>query len=108
MPSTAAEWDIEVSPEGADQPLFIKGYKLTLPRKCLQEEGMEGPLATNEMQTERWGVWQIAVWRSAQDEASLGCMARMRGGGEPQAWTGVMVLPDVTGGFLNVSSPEGE
>eukprot|EP00965_Chrysotila_dentata_P025605 850821-Pleurochrysis_carterae.AAC.1 len=88
QPSTGAEWDIEVTPEGTEQPLFIKGYKLTLPVGCLQEECMEGPLATSELHTERWGVWQIAVWRSAEDEASLGCVARMRGGGGPQAWTG--------------------
>eukprot|EP00965_Chrysotila_dentata_P012405 408257-Pleurochrysis_carterae.AAC.1 len=31
----------------------------------------------------------------------------MRGGGGPQAWTGVIILPAVMGGFLNVSSPEG-
>eukprot|EP00965_Chrysotila_dentata_P148689 4909908-Pleurochrysis_carterae.AAC.2 len=68
---------------------------------------MEGPLATNELYTERWGVWQMALWRSPEDEASLGCVARMRGEGGPQAWTGVMLLPAVMGGFLNVSSPEG-
>eukprot|EP00965_Chrysotila_dentata_P112252 3711217-Pleurochrysis_carterae.AAC.1 len=54
-PTTGAEWDIEVSPEGSEQPLFIKGYKLTLTFDCLQEEGLEGPLAMNEMHTERWG-----------------------------------------------------
>eukprot|EP00965_Chrysotila_dentata_P065056 2156844-Pleurochrysis_carterae.AAC.1 len=106
-PSTGAEWDIEVTPEGAEQPLFIKGYKLTMPAECLHEECMEGPLATNEMHTERWGVWQIALWRSAEDEASLGCVARMRGGGGPLAWTGVMTLPAVAGGFLNITTPEG-
>eukprot|EP00965_Chrysotila_dentata_P236171 6201166-Pleurochrysis_carterae.AAC.3 len=79
-PSTGAEWDIEVTPEGSEQPLFIKGYKLTLPVECLQEEGLEGPLATNEMQTERRGIWQIAVWRSEEDEASLGCVARRTAG----------------------------
>eukprot|EP00965_Chrysotila_dentata_P170641 5633270-Pleurochrysis_carterae.AAC.2 len=68
---------------------------------------MEAPLATNELHTDRWGTWQIAVWRGAEDEASLGCVARMRGGGGPQAWTGVIILPAVTGGFLNVSTPEG-
>eukprot|EP00965_Chrysotila_dentata_P080592 2659422-Pleurochrysis_carterae.AAC.1 len=59
------------------------------------------------MHTERWGVWQIAVWRGVEDEAKLACVARMRGGGGPQAWTGVMELQAVTGGFLNVTSPEG-
>eukprot|EP00965_Chrysotila_dentata_P162838 5377652-Pleurochrysis_carterae.AAC.1 len=59
------------------------------------------------MHTERWGEWQIALWRGAGDEAKLGCVARMRGGGGPQAWTGVMLLPAVAGGFLNVSTPEG-
>eukprot|EP00965_Chrysotila_dentata_P093979 3105730-Pleurochrysis_carterae.AAC.1 len=59
------------------------------------------------MQTERWGTWQIAVWRSEEDEACLGCVARMRGGGGPMTWTGVMELPAVTGGFLNVTTPEG-
>eukprot|EP00965_Chrysotila_dentata_P212242 6186903-Pleurochrysis_carterae.AAC.1 len=28
-------------------------------------------------------------------------------GGGPRAWTGVMELPAVAGGFLNVSTPEG-
>eukprot|EP00965_Chrysotila_dentata_P148619 4907497-Pleurochrysis_carterae.AAC.1 len=97
-PSTGAEWDIEITPEGVDQPLFIKGYKLTLPVECLREECMEGPLATNELHTERWGVWQIALWRGAEDEGSLGCVARMRGGGGPQAWNGTIILPAVTGG----------
>eukprot|EP00965_Chrysotila_dentata_P117931 3897961-Pleurochrysis_carterae.AAC.1 len=106
-PSTGVEWDIEVTPKGTDQPLFIKGYKLTVPAECLQEESMEGPLATNELHTERWGVWQIALWRCEEDEASLGCVARMRGRGGPQAWTGVMLLPAVAGGFLKVSTPEG-
>eukprot|EP00965_Chrysotila_dentata_P118959 3933318-Pleurochrysis_carterae.AAC.1 len=59
------------------------------------------------MHTERWGVWQIALWRSAEDEAKLACVARMRGGGGPQARTGVMELPAVTGGFFTVSTPEG-
>eukprot|EP00965_Chrysotila_dentata_P054836 1820914-Pleurochrysis_carterae.AAC.1 len=106
-PTTGAEWDLEVTPEGADQPLFIKGYKLTLPAACVREEGLEGPLAVNEMHTERWGVWQIALWRSAEDEANLGCVARMRGGGGPLAWTGVMELPAVHGGFLKITTPEG-
>eukprot|EP00965_Chrysotila_dentata_P202514 6181167-Pleurochrysis_carterae.AAC.6 len=52
-------------------------------------------------------TWQIAVWRSAEDEASLGCGARMRGGGGPRAWTGVMELPAITGGFITVTRPEG-
>eukprot|EP00965_Chrysotila_dentata_P138697 4587858-Pleurochrysis_carterae.AAC.2 len=107
QPTTGAEWDIEVTPEGTELPLFIKGYKLTLPAECLYEESMEGPLATNELHTDRWGTWQIAVWRSAEDEASLGCVARMRGGGGPQAWTGVITLPAKAGGFLKVSTPEG-
>eukprot|EP00965_Chrysotila_dentata_P262381 6214553-Pleurochrysis_carterae.AAC.1 len=106
-PSTGAEWDIEVTSEGAEQPLFLKGYKLTLPMECLRDENLEGPLATHEMHTERWGVWQITLWRNAEDEANLGCVARMRGGGGPQAWTGVMQIPAVTGGFFNVSTPEG-
>eukprot|EP00965_Chrysotila_dentata_P097985 3239902-Pleurochrysis_carterae.AAC.1 len=106
-PTAGAEWDIEVTPEGAELPLFIKGYKLTLPVECLREEGLEEALAMNELHTERWGVWQITIWRSAEDEANLGCVARMRGGGGPQAWAGVMVLPAVASGFLNVSAPEG-
>eukprot|EP00965_Chrysotila_dentata_P050270 1665666-Pleurochrysis_carterae.AAC.1 len=68
---------------------------------------MEEALATNELHTERWGVWQMVVWRGPEDEAGLGCVARMRRGGGPQAWTGVMQLPAVPGGFLNVSTPEG-
>jgi len=79
-----------VTPEGTEQPLFIRGYKLTLPAECLHEEALEGPLATNEMDTDRWGVWQIAVWRGEGDEACLGCVARMRGGGGqgpgPELW----------------------
>eukprot|EP00965_Chrysotila_dentata_P226201 6195253-Pleurochrysis_carterae.AAC.7 len=59
------------------------------------------------MQTEKWGVWQIAKWRSVGEEASLGCVARMRGGGGPQAWTGIIELPAVVGGFFNVTRPEG-
>eukprot|EP00965_Chrysotila_dentata_P233110 6199381-Pleurochrysis_carterae.AAC.1 len=59
------------------------------------------------MQTERWGTWQIALWRSEADEACLGCVARMRGGGGPRAWTGVMELPAVMGGFINVTTPDG-
>eukprot|EP00965_Chrysotila_dentata_P035312 1174662-Pleurochrysis_carterae.AAC.1 len=59
-PTSGAEWDIEVTPEGAEQAMFIKGYRLTLPEECLHEEEMEGPLANNEMHTDRWGVWQIA------------------------------------------------
>eukprot|EP00965_Chrysotila_dentata_P162973 5382036-Pleurochrysis_carterae.AAC.1 len=106
-PTTGAEWDLEVSPEGAEQPLFIRGYKLTLPSQCLQEECMEEALATHELHTERWGVWQIVIWHSAEDEIGLGCVARMRRGGEPQAWTGVIQLPAVPGGFLNISTPEG-
>eukprot|EP00965_Chrysotila_dentata_P255857 6212361-Pleurochrysis_carterae.AAC.3 len=105
--TTGAEWDIKVSPEGADQALFIKGYKLTLPEECLQEEGLMGPLAKNEIHTERWGVLQIAEWRSEQDKAKLGCVARMRGRGGPQASTRVMELPAVAGGFFNVTRPEG-
>eukprot|EP00965_Chrysotila_dentata_P137928 4562054-Pleurochrysis_carterae.AAC.4 len=58
--TTGADCDIEVTPAGSEQPLFIRGYKLTLPAGCLQEEALEGPLADNEMQTERWGGWQIA------------------------------------------------
>eukprot|EP00965_Chrysotila_dentata_P130619 4318615-Pleurochrysis_carterae.AAC.1 len=54
-PTTGAEWDIEVSPEGADQALFIKGYKLTLPEECLHQEGLREPLEKNEMHTEKWG-----------------------------------------------------
>eukprot|EP00965_Chrysotila_dentata_P141574 4678841-Pleurochrysis_carterae.AAC.1 len=77
---SGAEWDIALSAEGSEL-FFIKGYKLTLPVECLQEEGLEGPLATNEMHTEKWGVWQIAIWRCAEEEANLGCVARMRGRG---------------------------
>eukprot|EP00965_Chrysotila_dentata_P097843 3234947-Pleurochrysis_carterae.AAC.2 len=87
--------------------LFIKGYKFTLPAACLQEESLAGPLEKNELHTERWGVWQIAIWKSVEDEANLGCVARMRGGGGPKAWTGVMELPAVAGGFFNVTKPEG-
>eukprot|EP00965_Chrysotila_dentata_P141499 4676737-Pleurochrysis_carterae.AAC.1 len=70
-PTSGAEWDIAVTPEGAEQAMFIKGYRLTLPEECLHEEELEGPLACNEMHTDRWGVWQIAVWRSEEDEAKL-------------------------------------